>query len=854
MSALKEFLKKAYKMCSFLLTPIIKRVKSGTLRRRSRYARYYKQMKIKDNWVLYEAFFGRGMLCNPYAIFSHLLKDPQHKNLIHIWVLDDINNHKALIERFRKNSNVRFVQYQSRAYLKCLCKAKYLINNGTFPSYFTKKDGQIYINTWHGVPLKKMGFDMPNGQVESANTIRNLMAADYLLSSGQILSDMYTGSYKLNGVYEGKILDSGYPRLDLLKTTNREEFLKRLEQSGVQVERSKEIVLYAPTWKGKSFGAVSADIEQYISFKEWFDTHVDQSKYQLLIKVHQSVYAKLKETWPNCSYMVPATIDANEMLSVTSILISDYSSIFFDFLATDRPIIFYIPDQAQYQDDRGTNFSLNELPGSIATSISELCDLINNKTYMTSECANYKRMKQLSCNYEIGEISSQIANVIWGNGDNTIKLVSCQTPKKKILFSRGKMRVNGISTSLLNLLGVIDYEKFDVTLQITKPSEKLEMDLIQDINPHVRVLVRVSTLNVTLWEDYCQEISSNYGQVGIYARFYKSNIFQREFKRSYGDCKFDYILDFDGYNTYYSLIHLAQPHAQTGIWLHNDMVAEKEERFPWLKRQFEIYPMYDYLISCSKEIMEVNRKNLATSETYPKFTYAKNIVGLQRIERLLKEDRTISPSEVSYCAIRDSEPDDVVKKYSIIPLQVSGQTAPVIRFITIGRLSPEKNHKALITAFSQFIQKGHNAMLYILGDGPLKEDIEAQISQLGLSERIIMTGNVRNPFAVMKHCDCFILPSLHEGQPMVIHEARLLKLPIIMSRFSSAEGSTIPNGQYLIGTNTEDILDGLNAFIDGRVPSNYVFDAAQYNREAYEEFLCAIGEHKCNAEGIDNDQ
>ena len=71
-----------------------------------------------------------------------------------------------------------------------------------------------------------MGFDMPNGQVESSNTIRNLIATDYLLSTGPILTKMYTDSYKLKGIYEGVILDSGYPRLDLLKTTDREEFLK----------------------------------------------------------------------------------------------------------------------------------------------------------------------------------------------------------------------------------------------------------------------------------------------------------------------------------------------------------------------------------------------------------------------------------------------------------------------------------------------------------------------------------------------------------------------------------------------------------------------------------------------------
>ena len=852
MNALKRLAEKTYKICVFILTPIVNRVKSGALRRRSRYAKYYKRFRVKSNLVLYEAFFGRGMLCNPYAIFSCLLKHPQYKRLIHVWVLDDVKKHQDLIDRFKKVPNVKFVQYQSRAYLKYLCRAKYLVNNSTFPSYFTKKEGQIYVNTWHGVPLKKMGFDMPNGQVESSNTIRNLIATDYLLSTGPILTKMYTDSYKLKGIYEGVILDSGYPRLDLLKTTDREEFLNRLSHRGVQVEKDKEIILYAPTWRWKSFESVSADIEQYISFKEWFDAHIDTSKYQLLIKVHQSVYAKLKEAWPDCSYMIPSTIDANEMLSVTDILISDYSSIFFDFLATDRPIIFYIPYQEQYEDERGTNFSLSELPGSVTTNIIELCELINTKAYMTSDMGNYQRMKQLSCNYEIGEIASHVIDTIWGGKDSSAQTVSCQTAKKKILISRARMRVNGISTSLLNLLNGIDYDKYDVTLQVTKSSEKLEIESIRAVNPNVRVLVRVSTLNTTLWGSYCQEISSNYGRAGIYAWFYRPNIYKQEFKRCYGDCVFDYIFDFDGYNTYYSLIHLAQPHARTGIWLHNDMVAEKEERFPWLKKQFEIYPMYDYLISCSKEIMQVNRQNLASSKTYSKFTYAKNMVGLQHIERLLEESWTAELDGRPYCVIENSNNKDIVKKYITIPLQISKNISDLTRFITIGRLSPEKNHRALIDAFSQFVQNGHNAMLYILGDGPLRKEIEAQISQLGLSERVIMTGNIRNPFAIMKCCDCFILPSLHEGQPMVIHEARVIGLPIIMSKFSSAEGSMLPGGQYLIGTNKEDILDGLNAFIDGRVPCEYVFDASQYNREAYEEFLCAIGEHEYSPEGTEN--
>lgn len=874
MKRLQSVIQKMKKIARFLLIPIIKRKNSGELRRRSRYAKYYKRCRLKEKTILYEAFFGRGMLCNPYAIFLAMVDDPKYKEFEHIWVLDDLGKHSKLMAQYNKLKNVTFVQYQSRKYLKYLCSAKYLVNNSTFPSYFTKKEGQIYINTWHGIPLKTMGFDMPNGSVEISNTIRNLMHTDYLLSTSPILTRMYTDAYKLDGLYRGEILECGYPRLDLLRNTNKNEVLARLRESGVSVDTEREIILYAPTWRGKSFSQVSVEIDKYQEMKDYFDQYVDTSKYQLLIKVHQSVYAKLSQESRELSYMVPATIDANEMLSITDILISDFSSIFFDFLATDRPIIFFIPDSQDYENIRGTYFDLKKLPGSCVTKLFDLFTLISQKKYETYKNGNYQKLKALCCNYEIGNITPRIISAIWENKKEDIEVKKCSGKKTKLLIARGQMRVNGITTSLLNLLNHIDYTKFDVSLQVLKPVDKQQERLIEQINKNVRVFIRNSTLNVTLFEDYCQDISSNYGILDSYARFYKPKIFQREFKRSYGDAKFDIILDFDGYNTYFSLIHLGQPEAQKGIWMHNDMVAEEKLRFPWLKRQFELYPMYDYIISCSKAIMEVNRANLATEENYHKFTYAKNTIDYKRVLNLAEQGEifeingvrnlllpigecgtsrkvkciALEPPTFGTVQVEDSlyelsdcaYPNAAVKSALLIPRSPDDKAKRLIRFVAVGRLSPEKNYINLIKAFHKFFEQGYNAMLYILGDGPQKKQVEKQIAAEDMKNRIILTGNIPNPFAVMRECDCFILPSLHEGQPMVIHEARILKKPIIMTEFSSAAGSVIPNGQFIIEKTVEGILEGMVAFAEGRVPSDYEFDGETYNKEAYEEFLTAL--------------
>ncbi len=163
-------------------------------------------------------------------------------------------------------------------------------------------------------------------------------------------------------------------------------------------------------------------------------------------------------------------------------------------------------------------------------------------------------------------------------------------------------------------------------------------------------------------------------------------------------------------------------------------------------------------------------------------------------------------------------------------------------FVTIGRLSPEKNHLALIEGFSRLLKEHSTCYLYIIGDGPLKSQVKRKIQDLQLENRVILTGNIDNPFSVMQYCDCFILPSLHEGQPMVVNEARVMKMPIIISDFSSSNGILIENGQLVIGTDTEEIYNGMKAFIEGNVPYPYDFDPVKYNREAYQEFLHTIGE------------
>ena len=154
----------------------------------------------------------------------------------------------------------------------------------------------------------------------------------------------------------------------------------------------------------------------------------------------------------------------------------------------------------------------------------------------------------------------------------------------------------------------------------------------------------------------------------------------------------------------------------------------------------------------------------------------------------------------------------------------------------VGRLEDAKNHLNLIKAFHKLKKTVPNVKLYIIGDGNLLDDIVQLIKQLNLEDDVVLTGNIENPFGVLSDCNCFVLPSYYEGQPMVILEARTLGLSIIESDFDTVKDSSYPGGQLIIGKTEEEIFNGLKCFVEGNVPNDYEFDYETYNKEISDKF------------------
>jgi CDP-glycerol glycerophosphotransferase len=187
------------------------------LRKAARYERiaWSRSAPLVQGQVLYESFFGSGMLDNPEAIFSELLAESDMQHLSHVWVLNSIDANRHVVDRYRDDPRVRFVTHGSARYFEALARSQYLVNNSTFPPEFGKREGQTYVNTWHGTPLKAMGYDIPGGGPATRNIVRNFVSADFLLSANEFMTEtIYGSAYKLRGIYRGRIVQEGSPRVD----------------------------------------------------------------------------------------------------------------------------------------------------------------------------------------------------------------------------------------------------------------------------------------------------------------------------------------------------------------------------------------------------------------------------------------------------------------------------------------------------------------------------------------------------------------------------------------------------------------------------------------------------------------
>lgn len=156
-------------------------------------------------------------------------------------------------------------------------------------------------------------------------------------------------------------------------------------------------------------------------------------------------------------------------------------------------------------------------------------------------------------------------------------------------------------------------------------------------------------------------------------------------------------------------------------------------------------------------------------------------------------------------------------------------------FLTIGRMSPEKGHAKLIAAFASVHRNRPDTSLIIIGDGPLRDALRMQIAERGLQDAVFLAGLRENPFPALARCDCFVLASSHEGQPMVLLEAMVLDRPIVATEIDGNRAA-LANGYGCLVENSETGLRrGMEKFLAGQLTTG-TFDVDAYQERALRMF------------------
>ncbi|AYC53523.1 spore coat protein CotS [Bacillus licheniformis] len=822
-------LKIAKRRAKFLLEPFKTYTNNKNFKRTVEYTRNFKKNKIDPHIIFYESYHGKAMNDNPYAIFKHLVNNEEYKNFTHVWALNDQDNPYA--QKYKGLKNVRFVKVHSEEYIKYLTKAKYLINNVTFPTYFQKKDEQIYINTWHGTPLKTLGKDMEGPIGQHKNIQRNFLHSDYILSPNKFTSEKLIDSHDLEGLYNGEIIEEGYPRMDLTFNTDKEELRKTLENI-IELDPDKKIVLYAPTWRGE-VGSVSNINEELFKHISELNEKIPDD-YQLILKVHTLLFKYIKHDEQLMNKCIPDCIDTNELLSLVDILITDYSSIFFDYMATNKPILYFMYDKEQYLKKRGMYLDVNTLAGPICKTTDELAKCIKNIDSVQEQYQSvYQEMNEIYIK-RVGDSTQKIVDIIFkGKQEKSDCVFNVKEPhKKNILIYCGGFLNNGITSSAINLLNNIDYEKYNVVVIDKGNYDKESSYNISRINAKAKRVYRVGSMNLTIKEWYLHGLMNRRGYTEELAKRNPEKIFQREINRMLGNARIDIAVDFSGYVPFWTMVMALGQFSKKSIYQHNDMLAETEKiingKYKHKRKLgivFSLYKCFNKIVSVAKHTRDLNAENLAHYVDANKMVYVHNSLNVEKI---------IDSVENHGFSIESYEGQDHIIQKEEKPgiFSMKGIRLPKhneINFVNMGRLSPEKDQEKLIKAFSQLINKYKNLKmkLYIIGDGILKETLSDLVETLGVADSVIFTGQMKNPFFLINKADCFVLSSNHEGQPMVLLETLVLNKPIIATDIAGSR-SILEDGY---GTLAPNNLDGLFSEMEKFVLDNSEDEGSTLNKD-----------------------
>ncbi len=367
----------------------------------------FRKLPMKKNWICFESFLGKQYADSCKYIYEYLLRNYK-KDYKFIWIINDdtvkIPGNPTRVHRF----SLKYFYYMTRS--------KYWVNNMRQPKWYPKRKGNVFLETWHGTPLKKLVFDMEDVYSASptykAEVYSQSRKWDYLVSDNPFSTEVFQSCFMFP---KEKILEYGYPRNDLMHHPKKDKIAEKIRKK-VGVPEGKKTILYAPTWR---------DDEYYGKGQYKFKLQLDLKRlreefgkeYVILLRTHYFIADSLDVTGvEDFAINVSKYSDITELYLISDICITDYSSVFFDYANLKRPILFFTYDLEKYRDVlRGFYIDIEkEIPGPLLYTNDEVVDAIKNIDKIKEQYHDrYEEFYHRFCSLDDGHAAKRIVEKVF---------------------------------------------------------------------------------------------------------------------------------------------------------------------------------------------------------------------------------------------------------------------------------------------------------------------------------------------------------------------------------------------------------------------------------------------------------
>lgn len=764
---------------------------------------------INEEMILVESQQGRSANGNMFYVLKELLGNPNYKKYTVLFSAkkDTVSQVSSFLAKNGLPST-KIVEIGSRDYIKALATAKYLFTDTAFPAYYIKKDGQILWNSWHGTPIKAMGRSSQSDNYKLGNIQKNLAFADYITFPNRFSASHIITDYMLENISKAELMFCGYPRNDA--------FFKRPSNSLAslpQLAEKKRLYAYMPTWRsgdpGNKTGVASIEL---LSHLYQFEQRLHDDEL-LLVNIHPLEAKEIDISGFDRIEFFPPDFEIYEVLNVCDALVTDYSSVMFDFLTTRKPIVLFPFDKDLYASDRGLYPEYDALPFPEAKNVSEVISLLREeKPYDDQEALDR------FCPHERGDSTVKtLSHIILGE-----KNIHCEPMPSNnlpnVLIYAGNMARNGITSSLIAFLETLDTSKRNYILTFNSTQIRRNKQSLNRVPPSVSYIPCMGKNNLTPQEKIVQLL---YSKRKISFKEFNAHLkepYAIDFKRLYGDIPFSAVIQFNGYD-YKKIFLFSQFDGVKTIFVHSNMEREaKLKRNTRLDIMQYAYQEYSHVAIVSESLRSSVQ---SISDNKADIIHVPNAFNYRKIREM-----STAPLEFDKDTLSNVTLDQLNS-------MLEGQT-----IMSIGRFSPEKQHSLLLKAFEKVWKTNPDLNLVIVGGGShtdLYSETCEFVSELSCRNNVALIKNVSNPYTALARSSGFILSSSYEGFGLVILEADALGIPAVSTNIEGPRSIMESNGGTLVENSLEGIIHGLELLVNRKIEPMSI-DFENYNAKALAGF------------------